>query len=98
MSGGMFPAGASPCGGLDPAGNGWEWCQDVDDPTLYERVPSHNPRNTLRKKGAQFVVRGGSWYGDPRDTRASHRPGGVASNGRSTGVGFRCVREPARES
>jgi serine/threonine-protein kinase len=85
------PLGASPYGVLDLAGNVWEWCQDVDDPTFYEHGPSHNPRNTVRAKNAVFVVRGGSWLYDAASlrtyARSSFEPGV-----RVSGLGFRCGR------
>lgn len=40
---GSFPAGKSPCGAEDMAGNAMEWVQDVYDPDYYERSPSRNP-------------------------------------------------------
>ncbi|MGD8375413.1 MAG: formylglycine-generating enzyme family protein [Acidobacteriota bacterium] len=40
---GSFPAGKSPCGAEDMAGNAMEWVQDVYDPAYYERSPSRNP-------------------------------------------------------
>ena len=88
---GSFPAGASPYGVLDLAGNVWEWCQDVDDPTFYERKPTHNPRNTLRKKNAQFVVRGGSWLYDAASLKTYARSS-FEPNIRISGLGFRCAR------
>jgi formylglycine-generating enzyme required for sulfatase activity len=75
----------------DVHGNVWE--RVLGSRRRYTLNPQNDPAGPAAKHLG--VVRGGSWYGDPRDARASHRPGGVASNGRSTGVGFRCVREPA---
>jgi formylglycine-generating enzyme required for sulfatase activity len=75
----------------DVHGNVWE--RVLGSRRRYTPRPQIDPSASASKHLG--VVRGGSWYGDPRDTRVSHRPGGVASNGRSTGVGFRLVREPA---
>jgi formylglycine-generating enzyme required for sulfatase activity len=75
----------------DVHGNVWE--RVLGSRRRYTLSPQSDPTGPASKHVG--VVRGGSYYGDPRDTRSSHRPGGVASNGRSTGVGFRCVREPA---
>ena len=38
-----FPAGASPYGVLNMAGNVYEWCQDVYDRAFYRSAPANNP-------------------------------------------------------
>ena len=48
---GLYPAGASPCGALDMAGNVWEWCLNE-----YE-----NPERQGLGGDARRGVRGGSW-------------------------------------
>jgi len=55
---GAFPAGASPYGCLDMAGDAAEWCLDwygMD----YTDLPSQNPKGV--ESGQQRVVRGGSF-------------------------------------
>ena len=92
---GSCPAGASPYGVEDLAGNVWEWCEDVDSPEFYLRGPSHDPCNRVRsgqEHEGRRVVRGGSWMYDARsirtDSRSSFEPGAC-----SQGIGFRCVRD-----
>jgi formylglycine-generating enzyme required for sulfatase activity len=40
---GNYPAGASPYGLMDMAGNVWEWNRDVFDPEYYATMPNRNP-------------------------------------------------------
>lgn len=64
---GKYPAGASPYGLADMAGNVWEWCYDYFDENYYSRSPKRNPLGPdippqQRKPGAERVNRGGgSW-------------------------------------
>jgi formylglycine-generating enzyme required for sulfatase activity len=87
---GCFPRGASPYGGLDMAGNVWEWVQSKDSKYPYR---ADDGREDLSDKTAARVVRGGSWSGG-RDLvrcafRFNHRPGYRSGN-----YGFRILLSP----
>jgi formylglycine-generating enzyme required for sulfatase activity len=56
---GSYPAGASPYGGLDVAGNVWEWVADWYDAGYYDRSPLRNPPGP--DSGIFRVLRGGSY-------------------------------------
>jgi serine/threonine-protein kinase len=89
---GTFPAGASPYGVEDLAGNVWEWCEDLDAQDFYAHGPSHNPCNhgDLNARGRR-VVRGGSFMYDAHSVRTFSRSSFEPQLG-SQGIGFRCVR------
>jgi formylglycine-generating enzyme required for sulfatase activity len=92
---GNYPAGASPYGVQDLAGNVWEWCEDVDSPDFYTAGPTHNPCNRYRRDDparVRMVVRGGSFMYDAHSIRTFSRSSFEPSVG-SKGIGFRCVRE-----
>ncbi|MGD0005350.1 MAG: SUMF1/EgtB/PvdO family nonheme iron enzyme [Anaerolineaceae bacterium] len=84
------PAGASPYGALDMAGNVWEWVNDWVDPTYYSSQTTwYNPQGP--SSGDRKGLRGGSWnyfqHGDIRVAfRADTAPGKSGDD-----IGFRCV-------
>jgi serine/threonine-protein kinase len=90
---GSWPEGSSPYGILDLAGNVWEWCEDVDDPSFYSDGPSHNPKNSRRHARSLFVMRGGSWMYGAQSLR-THARTSFEPHYRFAGGGFRCVRAP----
>jgi serine/threonine-protein kinase len=82
------PRGASPYGLLGMAGNVFEWCEDVDDPSFYLHGPDRNPRNTIQPGDAPCVIRGGSWMYDARALRTYARSS-FLPHFRVDNVGFR---------
>jgi serine/threonine-protein kinase len=85
---GSYPAGASPFGVLDMAGNVWEW---VGSP--YGIYPSQPPGGREPSGPAKpQVIRGGSWFQTPWDLRTTKRD--FADPGhRSPYIGFRCAAD-----
>lgn len=84
---GSYPAGASPYGALDMAGNVWEWVSDGYDPNYYAQAPATNPPGGTSAN--RRVVRGGAWGTDARAVRSANRF--WAFPGRNDTDGFRCA-------
>jgi formylglycine-generating enzyme len=85
---GSYPAGRSPFGVEDMAGNVWEWTS-----TYFTRDP---PQTAARfdPRGPAFAsertIRGGSYRTPPSDLRVTRRMG-LHPEERMAGVGFRCA-------
>ena len=84
---GNYPAGASPYGALDMAGNVWEWVADGYDEDYYAGSPSENPTGGASVN--RRVLRGGSWSTQAHNVRVSNRF--WAFPGRNDTDGFRCA-------
>ncbi len=76
---GIFPSSAAVCGAHDMAGNVWEWCSDTFDPARKD------------DSNASRVLRGGSWYYNPRNCRSAFRYYGDPVL-RGSYIGFRVAR------
>lgn len=90
---GSYPAGGSPYGALDMAGNVWEWVGDWYSSTYYLDSPYVNPQGP--SSGTYKVLRGGSWYFDWKVLRTASRNGdNPGTLIRDIGIGFRCASSP----
>jgi formylglycine-generating enzyme required for sulfatase activity len=89
---GSYPAGASPYGALDMAGNVFEWVNDWWDGYYYSSSPINNPPGPMT--GTFRVGRGGSWIVPSGEyLLAAHRDGGYPTD-QFNWLGFRCVASP----
>jgi len=84
---GSYPAGASPYGVLDMAGNVWEWVADWYSSSYYSGSPYTNPLGPAT--GSYKVLRGGGWGNGWGYLRSAYRYVTIPPY-RNYTVGFRC--------
>ena len=86
---GSYPAGASPYGALDMAGNVLEWVADWYSASYYSISPKRSP--TGPPSGDTKILRGGSWdsdiYGNARSAYRTYCETGC----NLSDIGFRCA-------
>ena len=70
----------------DMHGNVWEWCWDWYGKDFYKGSRVDDPAGPL--EAASRVIRGGSWYHDPRNCRSAGR-GRCTPDHRNSDLGFR---------
>ena len=85
-SAGSFSSGASPYGVEDMSGNVWEWTSSpfLAYPGSSYQDPFYSP--DLR------VTRGGGWFDEPRQLRASNRSAAAVETANDD-LGFRCAAD-----
>lgn len=86
---GSRPAGASAYGGLDMAGNVWEWVDDWYSPT-YDPTDLDNP--TGSPMGTLGTLRGGGWYHAGFENFAVTYRHEIEVDSADQFIGFRCAQ------
>ncbi|MBA3534109.1 MAG: SUMF1/EgtB/PvdO family nonheme iron enzyme [Ardenticatenales bacterium] len=88
---GRYPAGASPYGALDMAGNVWEWVDGIHEDGYTQVPPCSEPKPPEFPPPPPHEFRGGSWRDPATCLRvATRNKDGVPNRN----VGFRCALTP----
>jgi formylglycine-generating enzyme required for sulfatase activity len=88
---GSYPAGQSPYGIYDLAGNVWEWVVDWYDPLYYLNSPLNNPKGPTQETSLR-AMRGGAWVAANENVFHTYNRHGVEPSEFSSSIGFRCAR------
>jgi formylglycine-generating enzyme required for sulfatase activity len=86
---GQYPAGSSPYGVYDMAGNVLEWVNDFFEPLYYEYSPLENPIGPA--SGSRKVIRGGAFNHTTVDGLRTVARASLKPTDTNISVGFRCV-------
>lgn len=86
---GVYPAGASPYGALDMAGNMVEMVADRWDDDYYASSPAEDPQGP--PEGYSYVGRGGGWRSTDKWLRNAERDK-YEPEDQGLSLGFRCAR------
>lgn len=90
---GAFPAGATPSGLMDMAGNVWQWTSTPFVWVAYRKFASEEAASPPELEDSIYkTVRGGAWTSSPWSVRSTaRRP--LAQGSRDIDVGFRCAKD-----
>ena len=87
---GLFPAGGSPYGVLDMAGNVWEWTSSSYEGVDY-KYTILNPEE-IEKRGELIIIKGGSWGSNSDQFQCGYQYY-EQNNATQFNIGFRCVSD-----